>query len=143
MPREEEHMLAQWDPFADIARVHDRFFGPVPAERGAWKPSVDVFEDEAGIHLNVDVPGVKTEDLKIEVENNVLTVRGERKLEHEAEKNGYHRVERYFGSFSRSFALGDDVNSEDVDAKYENGVLRLLLQKRPAAKRREIAVKAS
>lgn len=136
-------MLAQWDPFADIARVHDRFFGPATAERGSWKPSVDVFEDQQGIHLNVDVPGVKAEDLKIEVENNVLTVRGERKLEHEADKNGYHRVERYFGSFSRSFALGDDVNSEDIDAKYENGVLRLLLQKRPAAKRREIAVKAS
>lgn len=137
-------MLAQWDPFADIARVHDRFFGPAANDRGyAWKPSVDVFEDEAGIHVNVDVPGVKAEDLKIEVEKNVLTVRGERKLEHDDKRDGYHRVERYFGSFSRSFALGDDVNTEDVDAKYENGVLRLVLQKRPAAKRREIAVKAS
>jgi HSP20 family protein len=137
-------MLAQWDPFADIARVHDRFFGPANSERGyQWKPSVDVFEDEAGVHLNVDVPGIKPEDLKIEVEKNVLTVRGERKLEHEDKKEGYHRVERYFGSFSRSFALGDEVNSEQIDAKYESGVLRINLQKRPAAKRREIAVKAS
>jgi HSP20 family protein len=138
-------MLAQWDPFADIARVHDRFFGPATTERTGyqWRPSVDVFEDEAGVHLNVDVPGVKAEDLKIEVEKNVLTVRGERKLEHEDKKEGYHRVERYFGTFSRSFALGDEVSSEDVDAKYENGVLRINLPKRPAAKRREIAVKAS
>ena len=137
-------MLAQWDPFADIARVHDRFFGPANAERGyQWKPSVDVFEDEAGVHVEVDVPGVKPEDIKIEVEKNVLTVRGERKLEHEDKKEGYHRVERYFGTFSRSFALGDEVSTEDVDAKYDAGVLRINLQKRPAAKRREIAVKAS
>lgn len=137
-------MLAQWDPFADIARVHDRFFGPATTERGyAWKPSVDVFEDEGGIHVAVDVPGVKAEDLKIEVENNVLTVRGERKLEHDEKKDGYHRVERYYGSFSRSFALGDDVSSEEVEAKYDSGVLRITLKKRPAARRREIAVKAS
>jgi HSP20 family protein len=138
-------MLAQWDPFADIARVHDRFFGPTTTERSGyqWRPAVDVFEDEAGVHVNVDVPGVKAEDLKIEVEKNVLTVRGERKLEHDDKKEGYHRVERYFGTFSRSFALGDEVSSEDVDAKYENGVLRINLPKRPAAKRREIAVKAS
>jgi HSP20 family protein len=138
-------MLAQWDPFADIARVHDRFFGPAATDRNGyqWKPSVDVFEDEAGVHVNVDVPGVKAEDLKIEVEKNVLTVRGERKLEHEDKKEGYHRVERYFGNFSRSFALGDEVNTENVEAKYENGVLRISLQKRPAAKRREIAVKSS
>ena len=138
-------MLAQWDPFADIARVHDRFFGPAANDRGGyqWKPSVDVFEDEAGVHVNVDVPGVKADDIKIEVEKNVLTVRGERKLEHEDKKEGYHRVERYFGTFSRSFALGDEVSTEDVNAKYENGVLRISLQKRAAAKRREIAVKSS
>jgi HSP20 family protein len=136
-------MLAQWDPFADIARVHDRFFGPATERNYAWKPSVDVFEDEAGVHVNVDVPGVKAEDIKIDVENNVLTVRGERKLEHDENKNGYHRIERFFGSFSRSFALGDDVSTEDVSAKYENGVLRIDLQKRPAARRREIAVKSS
>jgi HSP20 family protein len=102
-----------------------------------------VFEDEAGVHVQVDVPGLKPEDIKIDVENNVLTVRGERKLENEDKKNGYHRIERFYGSFSRSFALGDDVNSEDVAAKYENGVLRIDLQKRPAARRREITVKGS
>lgn len=140
-------MLAQWDPFAEIARVHDRFFGPANLERSyshyTWKPAVDVFEDDKGIHVKVDVPGVKAEDLKIDVENNVLTIRGERKLEHEKDKDGYHRVERYFGAFTRSFALGEEVNAQEVDAKYENGVLRIDLPKRPAAQRREISVKSS
>jgi HSP20 family protein len=77
------------------------------------------------------------------VENNVLSISGERKLEQEENRDNYHRVERFHGSFSRAFALPEEVDSENVDAKYENGVLTVTLRKRPAAKRKEIAVKAA
>ena len=135
-------MLAQWDPFAEIARVHDRLFQPSAAsERAhAWRPPVDIHEDEAGIHVQVDVPGVKPEDIKVEVENKILTIRGERALERADDKNGYHRVERYHGVFSRSFALSDEVSADEIQAKYDSGVLRVDLPKRATAKRREIAV---
>lgn len=137
-------MLAQWDPFAEFSRVHDRFFSPGSnLERAYFKPAVDIFEDESGIHVQVDVPGVKAEDIKVDVENKVLTIRGERKLERAKDENGYHRVERQYGSFSRSFALTDEVAAEEIAAKYENGVLRLDLPKRPTARKREIAVKSS
>jgi HSP20 family protein len=138
-------MLAQWDPFSEIARVHDRFFGPATLDRTTynWKPAVDVFEDDKGLHVKVDVPGVKAEDIKIDVEKNVLTIRGERKLDHSNDKDGYHRIERFYGAFTRSFVLGDEVSAEDVNASYDSGVLRIDLPKRPAAQRREISVKSA
>ena len=127
-------MLGYWDPFAEMSRVQDRFFGRPAQEREyAWKPAVDIFEDDGGIQVKVDVAGVKPEDIKVEVENNVLTISGQRKLDHEEKREGYHRVERFFGSFSRSFALTDEVSADDIEAKYENGVLNLRLPKRPAA----------
>jgi HSP20 family protein len=136
-------MLAQWDPFAEMSRLHDRFFtrGALDRSDYNWKPAVDIFEDEGAIHVKAEVPGVKPEDIKVGVENHILTISGERKLEHEDKKDGYHRVERFYGNFSRSFALNDEVSSDDIDAKYESGVLHLIIPKRPAAKRREINVK--
>jgi len=137
-------MLSYWDPFSEMTRLHDRFFGGTPERREqAFKPAVDIYEDANGIHLKADVAGVKPEDVKVNVENNVLTISGERKLEHADKTDAYHRVERYYGSFSRSFALTDEVDAENVLAKYENGVLTVTLKKRPAAKKREIAVKAA
>lgn len=136
-------MLAQWDPFAEMSRIHDRVFGRGTMEREfAWKPAVDIYEDERGFHVDAEVPGVKPEDIKVNVENNVLTISGERKLDGEQNKDGYHRVERFYGAFSRSFALTDKVNVDAIDAKYENGVLRLTLPKRPEAAKREIAINA-
>ncbi len=135
-------MLTQWDPFAEMNRIHDRFrrFGATDRDY-SWKPAVDIFEDEGAIHVKAEVPGVKPEEIKVDVENNILTISGERRLEHEDKKEGYHRVERFYGSFSRSFALNDETSSEDIDAKYEDGVLHLIVPKRPAAKKREISVK--
>jgi HSP20 family protein len=137
-------MLAYWDPFVEMSRIQDRFFGKPSAEREySFRPAVDIFEDADGIQVKADLAGVKPEDIKVEVENNVLTVSGKRALENQEKRDGYHRVERFHGSFSRSFALTDDVNAEAIEAKYENGVLTVRLAKRPAAKRREIAVKAA
>lgn len=137
-------MLAYWDPFVEMSRIQDRFFGKPSAEREySFRPAVDIFEDAEGVHVKADLAGVKPEDIKVEVENNVLTISGKRVLENQDKRDGYHRVERFHGSFSRSFSLTDDVNSEAIEAKYENGVLTVRLAKRPAAKRREIAVKAA
>ena len=134
-------MLAYWDPFVEMSRIQDRFFGKPSMEREySFRPAVDIFEDEEGVHVRADLAGVKPEDIKVEVENNVLTISGKRLLDNGEQREGYHRVERFHGTFSRSFALTDDVNAEAVDAKYENGVLTVRLAKRPAAKRREIAV---
>jgi HSP20 family protein len=104
-------MLAHWDPFSEMSRLHDRVFGRSAALNGdyAWKPAVDIYEDEKLFHVDVEVPGVKPEDINVNVENNVLTITGERKLEAADQRDGYHRVERFYGSFSRSFALTDKV----------------------------------
>jgi len=137
-------MLTRFDPFAEMTRLQDqlfRFNTPTQSEF-AFRPTVDIFEDEASIQLKADLAGVKPEDVHIEVENNVLTVRGERKMEHEEKKKGYHRVERAYGSFSRSFALPDTVDSEKIDAAFDKGVLNLTLPKRPAAQKKQIKVKA-
>ena len=137
-------MLAYWDPFSEMSRIHDRFFARSGIERESnWKPAVDIFEDNDGVHVKADLAGVKPEDIKVNVENNVLTLSGERKLEKAEARDGYHRVERFYGSFSRSFALTDEVSSEDIDAKLDGGVLTVSLKKRPAAKRREIEIKAA
>jgi HSP20 family protein len=137
-------MLGYWDPFADISRLHDRFVARNGGEpEVGWKPAVDIFEDGEGIHLRAELAGVKPEDIKVNVENNVLTVSGERKLDSSVKRDAFHRVERFYGSFSRSFALTDEVDSENVDAKYEQGLLTVTLRKRPAAKRRAIEVKAA
>lgn len=138
-------MLTRFDPFAEMTRLQDQLFrlnnAPAPSEF-AFRPTVDIFEDEASIQLKADLAGVKPDDVHIEVENNVLTVRGERKMEHEEKKKGYHRVERAYGSFSRSFALPDTVDSEKIDAAFDSGVLNLTLPKRPAAQKKQIKVKA-
>lgn len=135
-------VLAQWDPFGEISRIHDRVFGRPTLEREyTFRPAVDIFEDAEGIHVKAEIPGVKPDEINVDVHDNVLTISGERKLEHEDNKEGYHRVERFYGSYSRSFALPGEISTEDIDAKYEDGVLHLTLPKRPEAKRRQVAVK--
>lgn len=137
-------MLGYWDPFTEMSRIQDRFFGRPTQEREyAFRPAVDIYEDEDGIHVTAELAGVKPEDIKVEIENKVLTISGQRSLDHDEKREGYHRVERFYGSFSRSFALSDEVSSDEIEAKYENGVLNLRLPKRPAAKRREIQVKSA
>ena len=136
-------MLANWDPFAEITRLQHELFRRRETNETAFRPSVDIYEDEQGIHIKAVVAGVKQEDLKLEIDNNVLTIRGERKLEQEDTDKGYHRIERSYGSFSRSFALNNNVSSEDVKADYKDGVLNVLLPKKSSAAKREIAVNAS
>ncbi len=105
-----------------------------------WAPAVDIFENEHQLVVKADLPDVKPEDLDIRVENNVLTIRGERKFDKKENENNYLRVERVYGAFSRSFALANTVNAEAIKADYKNGVLELYIPKREEAKPKQIKV---
>jgi len=105
-----------------------------------WAPAVDIFETENELVVNADLPGVNPEDLDIRVENNIVTIRGERKFENKVNEENYLRVERAYGSFSRSFSLANSVNSEAIKADYQNGVLTLSIPKREEAKPKQIKV---
>lgn len=132
------------DPFNELSRFHDRFFGPSwPESKLEFRPAVDIYEDEKAIYLKAELPGINPDEIKINVENDVLTLEGERKFEKEEKKEGYHRVERSYGSFRRSFSVPDNVSTEDIDATYKDGVLTLTLPKTREANAREIKVKAN
>src|SRR5438105_10357217 len=107
---------------------------------GAWSPLVDIFEDSEGITLKVELPEVEANDVDIQLEGNALTLRGERKLENADKQDGYHRVERSYGSFSRSFTLPSTVEAGNVTAQSRDGVLRIFLPKKAETKPRQIKV---
>lgn len=146
--------VTAWHPVTDLAseifdmqreidRVFDRFRGG-SADDGyvsSLMPAVDIVERENDFHIKVELPGVQKNDVKITVVNDVLTVRGEKKQESEKKGENYHRVERSYGSFQRSFTLPASVRSEKIEASYDNGVLTIDLPKAEEAKPKEIEVK--
>jgi HSP20 family protein len=107
---------------------------------GSFIPPVDVYEDEHGILVKIEVPGIDEKDIDIRLENSLLTVHGERTLEKDTKEENYHRIERSYGSFTRSFTLPNTVNPEDVKAGYSKGVLTITLGKRAEAKPKQIKV---
>jgi HSP20 family protein len=137
-------MLTRFDPFAELDRFQSDVARSLESSgRRAFAPAVDIFEDKDAIHVRAELAGVKSEDVKIDVENNILTLRGERKLEHADRKDAYHRVERWHGSFTRQFMLPRTVDSENIDAQLKDGVLTVKLPKKNEVRQRSIAVKAS
>ncbi len=145
--------LAKWDPFREMDDLHgrlSRYFGLGPARTvdgskesmtiAEWAPSVDITEDEKEWLIKADLPEVKREDVKVSVENGVLTITGERKFEKEEKNKKYHRVERSFGTFLRSFALPDGVDDTKLGAEYKDGVLRVRLPKSEKTKPKAIEV---
>jgi HSP20 family protein len=108
-----------------------------------WMPAVDIWENEGELVLKADLPDVRFEDIHVDLENGTLTLRGERKFEKPTEKGGYHRVERAYGAFERSFTVPETVDSEHVKADYKNGVLTVTLPKKESAKPRKINVEVS
>ena len=144
--------IVRFDPFRDLASMQDRInriFGEAylhnsdddVLNRGDWRPPVDIYEnDQHEIVLRAELPGLKREDLDIRVENNTLTLRGERKHDAEVKQESYHRVERAYGAFSRSFSLPTTVNPEGVTATFADGVLTITLPMREEAKPRQIQV---
>jgi HSP20 family protein len=138
------------DPFRELSELQNGFnrafseaFGltgeQAPAV-GAWSPTVDIFEDENQFLLKVELPEVNREDVKVAVDKNVLTISGERKLENEEKRDGYHRIERSYGQFFRSFSLSPNSNLEAISAEFKDGVLRLSIPKKEEAKPRQIQV---
>ncbi len=143
--------ITRWDPFRDVLALQNRMnslfqdFNRNQSEgdvlsTAAFVPPVDIYEDEHKIVLNLEVPGMKESDLDIQLENNVLTVKGERKFEKEEKEENFHRIERRYGSFYRSFTIPNTVNPESVKAGYDAGVLRIELEKRAEAKPKQIKV---
>ena len=117
-----------------------RLFNDEGLVSGSWNPSVDVYEDQNGIVLEADLPGLKLGDFDLSIENNVLTLKGERKFEKKAEEGNYHRVERGYGGFTRSFTLPTTVDVNNVGADFKEGVLRVTLPRREETKPRQIQV---
>jgi HSP20 family protein len=145
--------IVRYDPFRDLRTLQEEvnrlFTGSMPRgfddegiARGAWSPSVDIYENKDQIVLEAELPGMKREDFDLSIENNVITLRGQRQFEKKDESDNYHRVERAYGSFTRSFTLPNTVTAEGANAEYKNGVLRVTLPKREETKARRIEVTA-
>jgi len=141
--------IARWEPFRGVTTLQDqinRLFNETFERKGeesslsAWAPAVDIYETEQELVVKADLPDVDPKDLDIRVENNLLTIRGERKFEKKVSEENYLRVERSYGSFARSFTLANTVNSEAIKADYQNGVLTLTIPKREEAKPKQIKV---
>lgn len=144
--------MTRFDPFRDVAVLQDRMnrlFGDVYGNReegvlSSWVPAVDIFENEKKeLVLKAELPDVKKEDVSVTVENSTLTLSGERRLDTEVKKEHYHRIERAYGSFSRSFSLPATVDSAKIAADFKNGVLTVRLPFREEAKPRAINVEVS
>src|SRR6201993_4756387 len=144
-------MITRWDPFREFVTIQDRMnrlfrdsFGPEGREEAltttTFAPPVDVYEDEHNVTLKIEVPGIEEKDIDVRIENNTLTVHGERKFEKEEKEENYRRVERQYGSFTRTFTLPTTVDAENVQANYDKGVLKVQLAKKAEAKPKQIKV---
>ncbi|MCD6254045.1 MAG: Hsp20/alpha crystallin family protein [Thermotogae bacterium] len=125
----------------EIDRLFDDFFRTERREHTSFLPDVDIYEDDNKIYVEVEVPGMNKEDVKVKIEDNVLTIFGEKKQEKESKKHNYHVVERSYGTFQRSFALPDYVDTEKIKASYDKGVLKIEIPKKESAKPKVIDVK--
>lgn len=139
-------MLARWEPFRELARVfEDPYFRAWSDNDGTcrWCPAVDVSESEKELLVSADLPGIDPKEVEITVKENVLTLTGERKNEKEQNEGSYHRIERAYGSFTRSFVLPSTVDESKVSAEFKDGVLRIHLPKREEVQPRKIEVKSN
>jgi HSP20 family protein len=146
--------IVRWEPFRDLMglqermnRLFDESFRSARggaeddwALGGSWAPAVDIYEKDGNIELKAELPGVDAKDVDVRLENNVLTLRGERKFDNEVKRENFHRVERAYGSFSRSFTLPALVDQEKIKAEYKDGILRLTLPTREEAKPKQISI---
>lgn len=141
--------ITRWDPFHTLSGLQDQvnrlFESSFQGHRDnsaltTWAPAVDIYETENELVLKADLPDIDSKNLDIRVENNMLTIRGERKFENEVKQENYLRVERAYGTFSRSFSLPNTVDTEGIEAQYKQGVLVVELPKRAEAKPRQVKI---
>src|SRR6476659_7560119 len=134
--------LSHFDPLTNLRAFEDAFSRMLsePQTNRPWSPSVDIYETENELVLKADLPDVKLEDIEVRVENQTLTLKGERKFEEDKDVRGYHRIERSYGTFTRSFTVPSTVDPEKVAAEFKNGVLTVKLPKKEAAKPRQVKI---
>jgi HSP20 family protein len=143
--------IIRWDPFRDLVTLREkmnRLFEDAFTARGeekdliatTWSPSVDIYETEHELVLNAEVPGINEDDIEIRIDNNTITIKGDRHFEKETKEENYHRIERSYGSFYRSFTLPQYVDKDNIKAEHENGVLRVIMPKKLESKPKKIKV---
>ena len=143
--------IIKWDPFRDMVTLREkmnRMFEDVFSGRsenkeltaGTWAPAVDIFETENELVMTAEIPGIEEKDVEIKIEDNTLSIRGERKFEKETKEENYHRLERSYGSFYRAFTLPSSVDPERIQAEQENGVLKISMPKRQELKPRKVRI---
>ena len=145
--------VVRWDPFRDLNILQDRmnrlfddagagraWRSDEPSATTTWSPAVDIFETEAEIVVKAELPGMDRKDITLNLEKNVLTLKGERRFQKETKEDNYHRIERSYGGFSRSFSIPATVDDERINAEYKDGVLKILLPKKEQAKPKQIRI---
>lgn len=143
--------VIRWDPFRDLNMLQDRMNrlfedagrgarNEEPSSTTIWSPAVDIYETENEIVVQAELPGMDRKDITLHLENNVLTIRGDRKFQKETKEDNYHRIERSYGGFSRSFSIPATVDEEKIHADYKDGVLKIALPKKEQAKPKQIQI---
>jgi HSP20 family protein len=147
-------LLTRWEPFREFSTMHDRMnrmnrlfresYSPEGPEEAltttSFAPPVDIYEDEHNVTLKLEIPGIEEKDIDVRIENNTLTVHGERTIEKEEKEENFRRVERQYGSFTRSFTLPSSVDTGQVSANYDKGVLKINLAKKAEAQPKQIKI---
>lgn len=143
--------IVRWEPFRDLLTTQDRFnrlfndhfanaFGGDQLNAKGWTPAVDIYETDQNLVIKAELPGIDPKDLEVRVEDGTLYLKGERKYEREVKEESYHRVERSYGSFARTFSLPRTINTEDIKADYKDGILTLTMPKREEAKPKTVKI---
>ncbi|HWP46168.1 MAG TPA: Hsp20/alpha crystallin family protein [Candidatus Limnocylindrales bacterium] len=143
--------ILRWDPFRDLSIIQERmnklFEESIARSRGeegtslaAWVPPVDIYETKDAIVVKAELPGIDQKDIEVQVHDNILTIRGERKFESDVKRENFHRIERAYGTFQRSFSIPNTIRQDQVKARFHNGILEITLPKMEEAKPRQIKV---
>jgi len=143
--------IIRWEPFRDLMTLREkmnRLFEEAFITRGeekemvsgTWTPSVDIYETENALILSAEVPGIEENDIEIKIENSTLTLHGERKFEKETKEENFHRIERAYGTFHRSFTLPNYIDQDKIKAEHENGILKITMPKKTEMKPRKVKV---
>ena len=145
-------MAQQWNPLQDLMVLQDRMNrlfedagrgirrNEEPASTTIWSPAVDIYETDGEIMVQAELPGMDRKDISLHLENNVLTIRGDRQFKKETKEDNYHRIERSYGAFSRSFSIPTTVDEDKIRADYKDGVLKIALPKKEQAKPKQIQI---
>ena len=143
--------VIRWDPFRDLNTLQERmnllfedanrgWRAEEPSSTTSWSPAVDIYETESEIIVQAELPGMERKEIELSLENNVLTLKGDRRFEKEGKDENYHRIERSYGSFTRAFSIPAMVNEEEIKADYKEGVLAILLPKKERARSKQIEI---